>query len=162
MKLCSVCGKRIENEKPAILVMTALAHPKYICDDCERCFDTATASHDPEQISKAIEEIGNKLVSANSDDKLTLDTVGEILAEASERCNLIRSGDYDFSNDDANDDSIDDDVPEELRESEEDKALDEADEISKKKVDRIFNWICGVLIAAAVGFVIYRVIDTFL
>ena len=160
MKLCSVCGRKIESEEPAILVMTALAHPKYICEECESLFDTATMSHDPDKIAESIEMIGKRLVNANSDDKLTLDTVTEIITEASERCNLIKSGEYDFSNDEPDENEIDD-VPEELRESEEDKALDEADEISRKKVDKIFNWICGILIAAAVGFVIYRVIDTF-
>ncbi len=160
MKLCSVCGKRIEKEDPAVLVMTAFAHPKHICEECEAEFDRATLSHSPEEINGAIEAIGKKMIDANTDDKLILETVNGILEEASERCALIESGDYDFSNDEC-DAEEENDVPEELLETEEDRAQDEADEKTRKKIDKILNWVCGAIIAAAVGFVIYRLIDTF-
>lgn len=160
MKLCSLCGKKIEKEDPAVLVMTAFARPKHICEDCENEFDTATLSHDPESITAAIAAIGQKLIDTNTDDPLILDTVNGILEDASERCTLIQSGDYDFTNDEGGAEE-DLDVPEELRESEEDKALDEKDEITRKKVDKILNWICGVIIAAAAGFVIYKLITSF-
>jgi len=160
MKICSVCGKQIQNPDPAVLVMSAFAHPKHICNDCENELDKATLSRDPDEIAGAIEEIGKRMIAANTDDKITLDTVNGILSEAGERCALIKSGDYDFSNDEG-DTEEEGEVPEELLESDEDKALDEAEEKSRKKLDKILNWVCGILIAACAGLLIYKLIDTF-
>ncbi len=161
MKLCSVCHKEITEKEPAVLAMSAFANPRYICGECEELFDKATQSHNPEEISTAIEGIGKRLVDANNDDKLILDSVSEILDEAKERGALIASGDYDFSNDESEEADSADDVPEELLESEEDKALDEREKERNKTLDRITNIVCASALALALGFVVYKLITTF-
>lgn len=162
MRYCSVCRKAITKKEPAVLVMSAFANPKYICEECEDSFDRATLSRDPEEINAAIEEIGKRLVEANNDDSLILDSVSEILNEAKERGALIAGGDYDFSNDETeNTDTSYDDVPEELMESEEDKALDEEEKTRNKKLDKITNIICASALILALGYVVYKLITTF-
>ena len=113
---------------------------------------TVTASHDPEQIEGAMKQIAAKISSAQVDDKLVMDMVGEIFSEAGKRAALIREGNYDFSLDSKDEGLLD--IPEELLESEEDKLLDEKDAETNKKIDKILNWITAGFIVAAVGFVI--------
>ena len=160
MSNCSVCRKEITEKEPAVLVMSGFAYPRYICAECESLFDKATLSHDPEEINSSIEEIGNRLVRANNDDKLILESVSNIIDEAKERGALIAGGEYDFSNDECeiSDDQLDD-VPEDLLETEEDKALDEKEKKRNKTLDLITNIICTSALVLALAFVAYRVIS---
>ncbi len=159
MKTCALCRKEFEKDEPAVLTMTALGNPKYLCEDCERDLDEATLSHEPKAISEAIERIGAKLVRENNSDKLVLDTVDNIISGARERAELIESGDYDFESDAAEEEL--DDVPDELKESEEDRARDEAEAETAKKVDKVVNIICIAAVIAAVGYLVYRLITFF-
>ena len=162
MKRCSVCQRHIEAEEPAILTMTAVAKPKYLCRECEALFDKATLSKNPEEISEAIDEIGCVIKDANNDDALILETVSTIIENATERGELIKSGVYDFANDELAEEEINEEVPEELKESEEDRLLDEEDEKVRKKFDRIMNYVTGVAFGAALVYIIYRVISSFI
>lgn len=159
MKTCALCRKEFEKEEPAVLTMTALGNPKYLCEDCEKDLDEATLARDPRVISDAMERIGAKLVRENNSDKLVLDTVDGLLREARERAELIESGDYDFESD-AEEDELDD-VPDELKESEEDKARDEAEAKAAKKADKIVNVVCIAAVLAACGYLVYRLITFF-
>ena len=89
----------------------------------------------------------------------SLATVKELLSAAMERAELIKSGEYDFASDE--DEAELEEIPEELLETEEDRALDRADEERTKKFDRVFNWIAGFAIGAAAAFLIYRVLETY-
>ena len=152
MKLCSICKKEIDSDTAPILTMGGFGNPKYLCDSCAENMDTVTASHDPEQIEGAMKQIAAKISSAQVDDKLVMDTVGEIFSEAGKRAALIREGNYDFSLD-SKDEGLED-IPQELLESEEDKLLDEKDAETNKKIDKILNWITAGFIVAAVGILI--------
>ena len=161
MGKCSICHANIESEDPAVLTMSAFGRPLYICEECEKDLDDATLSKDPEVISAAIENIGRKIKEANNDDNLTLTTVSEIVENATERGEMIRSGVYDFENDELNDESADE-VPEELLETEEDKELDEKEKKSNEKVDKILNWITLAVTAGVVGYLFYWFISSFI
>ncbi len=160
MKTCSVCHSKTDAENLAVLTMTALAAPRYLCPECEDDFDKATLSKSPEEISVAIDRIGKKMVAANNDDELILKTVTEILEEASERAELIKNGEYDFSNDEASDG--DGEIPPELVESEEDKELDRKEEESRKKVNKVIDIVTAVLFFGVLGFIIYKIITMFI
>ena len=55
-----------------------------------------------------------------------------------------------------------DEIPEELRESEEDIALDKADEEKAEKVNRFLDYATFGAIAAVVIFIAWKLIDTFI
>lgn len=158
MKHCSVCHKEIAEENPAVLTLTAFANPKYVCKECEEDLDKATLSKDPEEISAAIQNIGDKMKNADNDDKLILNIVTEILNAAAERGELIKDGVYDFSNDEAQEKEGEDSVPEELLETEEDRELDRKEEESKKKFDKILNWVMLAVVLGIVGFAAFKII----
>ena len=162
MKHCSICKKTIEGEALAILTMTAIAKPKYLCSECEALFEKATLSKSPEEISKAIDAIGDAIKESNNDDALVLETVSGIIENATERGELIKNGVYDFANDGIDDEESYTDVPEELKESDEDRMLDEEEERVRKKFDKIMNYVTGGAFAAAAVFIIYKVISSFL
>ena len=91
----------------------------------------------------------------NADDQLTLGTMGQILTKAAERASLIQEGAYDFSLDE-NEPEVEDDalieIPEDLLESEADRQLDEEENERAQKIDKVLNWVWGIVMALAVGF----------
>ncbi len=159
---CSVCGASIESDECAILTMGGFATPRYICKPCEEDIDKASTSKDIEEAALAMERVGRKMADYNVEDKAVLDTVGEIMAAASERAEKIKNGIYDFSEEeDAIQDAEEEEIPEELRETEEDRELDRREAEANKKMDKITNWVCFVLLLATLGFLAYRIIAAY-
>ena len=110
-----------------------------------------------------MDRISKKMTENNVDDSLVLKTVEEIMSEASARAEKIKGGDYDFSDEEAAElEDGTEEIPEELRESEEDRELDRVDEEKNKRFDKIFSWVSGILIGAAVAFLIYRILDSYI
>ncbi len=159
---CSVCTAEIETDEAAILTMGGFATPRYICAECESDMDSASGSADVDVIFAAMERVSKKMTSNNIDDGAVLKTVEEIMKAASERAEMIRNGEYDFSEDDSEEFAEgEDEIPEELRETDEDRELDRKEAEANKRADKITNWVCIALIAAAVGYLVYRVVTTY-
>ena len=162
MDKCSICNAKIDTEDAPILTMGAYGTPRYLCEECAADLDTATLSRDTDEISAAMERIGNKM--ADSDpDKQTYTTVTALMTSARDRAKKINAGEYDFSLDEVSDSEDEfDEIPEELAESEEDKAKDVADEEKQKKFDEFYNYVLiGVGIGTAL-FIIWKIVDAFL
>lgn len=167
-KLCSICKKTVDSETAAVLAVGGYGNAKYICDDCAALLDTATTARDFDAVKSAMDSIGEKMAKSNVEDDLVIATVGELFIEAKKRAKSIKDGTYDFSLDEAqsdeeqrseNEQQPDEefDIPEELRETEEDKALDAADEKKSAFFDKIFNWISLALIIGALAAIVYLV-----
>ncbi|MBQ7386941.1 MAG: hypothetical protein IJW03_02115 [Clostridia bacterium] len=160
MKQCAICDRLIEREDAPILTMGAYGNPKLLCDECAHDIDVATLDRDYDNIAAAMDRIGKKM--SNYDpDGATYKIVSSIMENVAERAKQIKDGTYDFALDEVTDDEGFEEIPEELQEPEEDKALDERDERRQQKFDSVFNWISFGLIVAAVIFVLYRVLDTY-
>lgn len=155
---CSICRKNIENEEPAILTVGGFGNPKYLCEECDGELVELTESVDFERINLAMESIGKKLIDAKNEDKLVHDILNQIKDEAKDRAEKIKSGEYVAEERE----EADEEIPEELLESEEDKALDKAEAEKSAKIDKVMNWVCGVLVCAALLFFIYKILDTYL
>ena len=157
---CVICLGNADGEDTPILTMGAYGNPKYLCNGCSELLETATRGREYEKIVEAMDRISAELSAKNVDDKVTVTTVTELLADSAKRAKLIKDGNYDFSLDDSEDPDALEDVPEELLESEEDKELDRKEEESLKKFDKVMNWVwlavfVGVL-AAMVYFFFFR------
>ena len=160
---CTVCNKEFTSEEPKILAMGAYGNPKYMCNECGTDFDIATLDTDVVKIAEAMDRIGKKMASSNPD-KFTFDTVNGVMASAGERARLIKEGNYDFSLDETDDEGDSegfDEIPEELRETEEDRALDEADEEKMKTFNKVYDWILTGAIIAFAGYLVWRILDAF-
>lgn len=155
MSNCSICRRKIESDDPAVLTMSSFGYPRHICEECEKDLDDATLSKDPEIISAAIERIGKKMQQANNDDAITLKAVTEIVENATERGEMIKNGVYDYDNDDAVKEEENEEVPEELLETEEDRELDEKEQKTGEKLDKVLNWVTLAIFIAAMGYLIY-------
>lgn len=160
MDSCAICKKNIENtEDAAILAMGGFGNPRYMCDECGADFDELTLSRDVVSIKAAADRISKKMSESGVDDKLTLKTVEEIMKSSGERKERIESGEHDFSEEEAEQNAVcDDELPPELRESEEDAEAERIRAEKYAKFDTITNVICIVLLVAAIGFAIYRII----
>ena len=154
--VCSLCHKVFTEERPAVLTVGGFGTPRYLCEECDDLFYTATKSTDPDEINRAIREIGETMTEANCDDDLTIETVNSLIAGAVDRREKIEAGIYDFSLDEV-EESEEDELPEELSETEEDRRKDREDEERARRADNIWGWITlGVIAAAAIAFVLFR------
>ena len=127
---CCICQFPIDKDDAPVIAMSGYGNPKCACSSCEAIIETATTSHDPDEIAEACKELGEALTRGNTGDEQIIDSVNEIIRTANERGSAIRDGSYDFSLDEEGGEEFD--IPEELLESEEDKAKDEHDaKISK-------------------------------
>ncbi len=161
-KICSTCLARIENEDAPVLTMGAYGTPKLLCDDCARLVETVTLGRDYDGITEAMEALTAKMSAANVDDRATVATVTVLLSQSAKRAQQIKDGSYDFSLDAERENEGFDEIPEELQETEEDRLLDKKDAEATARFDRFMNWMwLGVGIGAA-GFVIWKLIETFL
>ena len=162
MKQCVICNRDVLSEDAPLLSISAYGRPKFLCEECSADLDAATLGKEYGQIASAMDRIGRKM-SDSSPDKATLEEVNAILESAAKRAVEIKSGSYDFSLDeiDAENEEAFDDIPEELRETEEDRELDKRDEEKARKFDKIFNWVTIGVIAGAVIFVAWRLLDAF-
>ncbi len=157
-KICCICGRYTE-ENAAVLAYGGYGTPRLLCKECEWELDVITVDKTPENIKAAMNSLGEKMTRSDPDD-LTIKTLNILIYEAADRAEQIEKGTYDFSaEEEENKDEGFDEIPEELLETEEDKALDEADEKKQKKFDKIFNIITAALIIAAVGFLAYKLIS---
>ncbi len=161
-KNCCTCLTRIENEDAPVLAMGAYGNPKLLCDDCAELVETVNYGRDYDSIVEAMDRLTAKMSAANIDDRITVETVTEMLDSGATRAQQIKEGTYDFSLDEEKENEGMDEIPEELQETEEDRLLDEKEAEAIAKFDKILNWAwIGVGIAAA-GLIIWKLIDTFL
>ena len=161
-KNCCTCLSHIENEDAPVLAMSAYGNPKLLCDDCAELVEVINYGRDYDSIARAMDKLTAKMSEANIDDSITVETVTAMLEEGAERAQKIKDGSYDFSLDEVKANEGLDDIPEELQETEEDRLLDEKEAEAVAKFDKFLNWAwIGAGIAAA-GFIIWKLIDTFL
>ncbi len=157
---CSICNAVIESEEPAILTMGGFGYPRYICDECSCDLDEASLGREEPKIAAAMDRIGKKMLVSDPDHQ-TYVTVTGLMAIAHERALKIREGTYDFSLDEADEGGFDE-IPEELAETEEDKEKDRIDEEKAKAFDKFFNYVLIGVGIGFVGFIIWKLVSTFL
>lgn len=156
MSACAICGKTVDKENAPILTMGAYGTPLYICDECAKELDTATAGNDYLEIKEAFGKIVRKIEKGQTNGEFVNDTLQNILDDAMERAEKIKDGVYDFANDTERESEMLDDIPDELAESEEDKKLDREEAERNAKFEKIFNIGMAVAIAAAAIFALIR------
>ena len=154
---CSTCLKRIENEEAPVLAMGAYGTPKLLCDECAELIEKMTLSKDYDEITEAINSIAGKMSAANIDDRVTLDTMTDMLESSAKRAQQIKDGTYDFALDEVEADEGFDEIPEELRETEEDRLLDEKEAEANAKFDKFLNWTWIGVAIGVVAFIIYKI-----
>ena len=160
---CCICKKEIDGESFAILTMSAYGTPRYICDGCDGELSRAMGAREISKITEAMDKIGEKMAKNNVDESIVLTTVNGIMTEARERAEKIKNGEYDFSLDEEISESeAEEEIPEELRETEEDRELDRKEAEKNKKLDKITNIVCFVMLAAALGFLIYKIVSSYI
>ena len=160
---CCICKAEVDGDNSAILTMSGYGNPRYLCDECDCEISTATEAAEIAQIRGAMDRISKKMTKNNVDDPTVLKSVEEIMREARERAEKIKSGEYDFSLDkEVSDDVSEEEIPEELRETEEDRELDRKEAEKNKRFDKIANIVCLTLFVAALGFLIYKIIASYI
>ena len=152
---CCICLVGIEDENAPILTMGAYGNPKCLCPECAALVDTATSGKEYDAITAAMDDITAKMSKANIDDRVTVNTMTQLLADSAERAQKIKEGTYDFALDEMeNDEEGFDDIPEELQETEEDRLLDKKEEEANAKFDKVLNWMwiaLGVVALFVIG-----------
>ncbi len=159
-KLCSLCKAKVDSETAPLLTMGGFGNPKYICDECDADLNLATLGREISEISSAMERISKKMLKSGISDGQVLTTVEELMKDANIRAEKIKSGEYDFSQDEENE-TIEEEIPEELRESEEDRERAEAEEKANKKLEKITNVISLLILLAVLGYLGYRLLSTY-
>ena len=157
MKVCSICGKPIENENAPILTISGFGNARYVCDECSDEMDVAMTSRDVEEFEAAVSVLGEKMEKCH--DEQATATLFSFINVACERLSKIKEGTYDFAIDERMKEIADeegmDEIPEELQETEEDKALDAEDAKKQEKFDKIMNWLTiGAIAITAIVLII--------
>ena len=150
---CAICLKPIDIDTAPVLVMGAYGNPRCLCENCSEHAENFTRGRDYDSITASMDEISARLSKANIDDNLTVGTVTNMLVTAAKRATAIKEGTYDFSLDVEEEEYI---IPDELRESEEDRALDEKEELARKKFDKIMNWVWAAVGILALAFILWK------
>ena len=158
-KICCTCLSRIENEDAPVLTMGAYGNPKLLCDECAALVEAMSFGKDYNEVVAAMDGLTARMSSSNVDDRVTVATVTKMLNECADRAQKIKEGTYDFSLDEQKENEGFEEVPEELRETEEDKLLDEKEAEANAKFDKVMNWMWIGVGIAAVGFIIWKLID---
>jgi hypothetical protein len=154
-KYCCICKRPLDNPEAPVLAMGAYGSPKCVCDECSALIETATVSHDYQEVIEACREIGNSLTRGDTGDIQIIESVNDIISSATERANAIKEGTYDFSLDEeVKEEEFD--ITEELEETEEDKAKDEKEAKIIKIIDTVTSWACGIMLVAALIFFIIK------
>ena len=130
-----------------------------MCGECQSLLDTATLGREYEEIANAMDAIGKRMADSTPDNQ-SYEVVNALLTDAAERAKKIKAGEYDFSLDE--EPAEDEEIPEELLETEEDRALDKRDEEREKKFNKVFNWVTGIVFAAAAILIIVKIITSLL
>lgn len=160
---CCICNCEVNSEDAAILAMSGYGSPRYICDGCDGELSLATGARELSDITEAMDRVSKKMTVNNVGDPLVLKSVEEIMTEARERAEKIKSGSYDFSEEEqANRSTEAEEVPEELLETEEDRELDRKEAEKNKKLDKITNIVCITVLVAALGFLVYKMLSSWL
>ena len=84
-KNCCTCLVRIENDDAPVLAMGAYGTPKLLCPHCASLVDTITIGRDYDEIASAMNEITERMSAANTDDRVTVETMTELLKNSAER-----------------------------------------------------------------------------
>ena len=150
---CAVCLTPIDTDTAPVLVMGAYGNPRCLCDSCSEHVENFTRGRDYDSIIASMDEISARLSATNIDDGLTVGTVTNMLVTAAKRATAIKEGTYDFSLDAEEEEYI---IPDELKESEEDRALDEKEELQRKKFDKILNWVWAAVGIATLVFILWK------
>ena len=151
-KICCTCLIRFENDDAPVLTMGAYGTPKYLCPECADLVEKVTRSREYDEIAEAMNAITDRMSKANVDDRVTVETMTELLKDSAERAQKIKLGEYDFSLDEETEEDSEEsfeDIPEELLETEEDRLLDEEEAEKLKKFDKVLNWLLFRLLPRA-------------
>ena len=152
---CAICLKGVDEENAAILTMSGAGVPRYLCEECEADIAAISESIDREEITEATKHILARVTENNIDDPVTMRTVTTILGDGAKRAAAIEDGTYDpeaeVEEEDAESEILEE-IPEDLLESDEDRALDEAEEERFKKIDKVLSWVWGITLVAVVAF----------
>ena len=95
-KYCSLCMEAAP-EDAAILALGRLGYPRYLCDRCDALLSTATSSRDFSEISRAFDELGERIAKGANDDEIAAEAIADILSGAKARAEAIKDGSYDFT-----------------------------------------------------------------
>ena len=153
---CAICLRGVDEENASILTMSGAGIPRYLCEECEADVATVTESLDNQAITDATKSILSKITENNIDDPVTMRTITEILGDGAKRATAIEDGTYsEESEADGEDEEILDEIPEDLLETDEDRALDEAEEEKYKKIDKVLSWVWGITIVGIVALMIW-------
>jgi hypothetical protein len=157
MKVCSICGKPIENEDAPILTISGFGNARYLCDECADEMDLSMSSRDVEEIEATVSKLGKKMENCRDDQAQA--ELYRFIKIACERLSRIKEGKYDFAVDERLKEIADaegiEEIPEELRETEEDKALDAEEAKKQEKFDKIMNWLTiGAIAITAIVLII--------
>ncbi len=158
MTRCSICAESINEENAPILTMGAYGMPKYLCAECAEDIETVRTSRDYSEIKSAFDRLADKNMKSPVIDDFANESLQNILNDAAERAEKIKSGSYDFSLDEKLAAEELDDIPEELRESEEDVRLDERERKRAEKTDVIWNIILALTFVGALAFALVRLL----
>ena len=161
-KICCTCLKRMESEDAPVLTMGAYGTPKVLCDGCAALIETITLGKEYDEITEAMHTLTATMSASNVDDRVTVETVTQLLADSAKRAQQIKEGTYDFALDEMDSEEGFDEIPEELRETEEDRLLDEKDAADVERFDKIMKWAwigAGVL---ALAVVVYKIVTFFI
>lgn len=150
---CSICLTSIDIDTAPVLVMGAYGNPRCLCDSCAEHVENFTRGRDYDSITASMDEISARLSKANIDDGLTVGTITNMLVTSAKRATAIKEGNYDFSLDVEEEEYI---IPDELKESEEDRALDEKEELARKKFDKVMNWVWAAVAIATLAFILWK------
>ncbi len=155
-KTCCICQAPITKDDAPVIAMSGYGNPKCVCEKCEAIIDSATLSHNPDEIVESCQLLGEALTKGNTGDEQVIDAVNEIICEASTRCEKIANGSYDFREDESSDEEFE--ITEDIMETEEDRLKDEKDAKTAKIFDTIASWASGIILTAAVVFFIIKFI----
>ena len=150
---CSICLTSIDIDTAPVLVMGAYGNPRCLCDSCAEHVENFTRGRDYDSITASMDEISARLSKANIDDGFTVGTVTNMLVSAAKRATAIKEGTYDFDLDVEEEEYI---IPDELKESEEDRSLDEKEELARKKFDKVMNWVWAAVGLATLALILWK------
>lgn len=152
---CAICLRGVDEENASILTMSGAGIPRYLCEECEADVAAVTESLEQQEIADATKKILDKITRNNIDDPVTMRTITDLLGDGAKRATAIKDGTYESASDDNGDEEILDEIPEDLLESDEDRALDEAEEEKYKKIDKVLSWVWGFAILAIVAMMVW-------
>ena len=158
MGKCCICKKEIDTETAPILFMGGAGNPRCLCDECDAKIMEATTGKEYDGIIESCRSLGKTLETADSNDMKVIVTVGELIKKATERAELIKNGEYDFSLDEAEAANTEPEfeITDDIAESEEDKLLDEKEAKVNRIVDNVITWVMGLAIVAAGAFFVIK------